>query len=61
MCSATSAKYLLEKKTYCIYDIDTSCLYFIIKHGFYICRCITAPSLISFVEEVLIVLTKMSS
>lgn len=60
MCSATSAKYLLEKKT-CIYDIDTSCLYFIIKHGFYICRCITAPSLISFVEEVLIVLTKMSS
>lgn len=60
MCSANSAKYLLEKKT-CIYDIDTSCLYFIIKHGFYICRCITAPSLISFVEEVLIVLTKMSS
>lgn len=34
-CSANSAKYLLEKKT-CIYDIDTACLYFIIKHGFYI-------------------------
>lgn len=39
ICSVNSVKYLLEKKI-CIYDIDIFCLYFIIKYGFYICRCI---------------------
>lgn len=59
MCSVNSVKYLLEKKI-CIYDIDIFCLYFIIKYGFYICRCIIVLFLILFVEEVLIVLIKMS-
>lgn len=60
ICSVNSVKYLLEKKIYCIYDIDIFCLYFIIKYGFYICRCIIVLFLILFVEEVLIVLIKMS-
>lgn len=59
ICSVNSVKYLLEKKI-CIYDIDIFCLYFIIKYGFYICRCIIVLFLILFVEEVLIVLIKMS-
>lgn len=59
ICSVNSVKYILEKKI-CIYDIDIFCLYFIIKYGFYICRCIIVLFLILFVEEVLIVLIKMS-